>query len=344
MADTRDGTPRPQTSPHVAEDGYEALRTRAGLVTSRPGDWICASGEDRLRFVNGLVSCDLRSLPAEEGTYGFLTDPKGRVIADAAFLETRSGLFAEVPQGRGPGIAGHMRKYVVADRVVIETLEDWRTIYVAGPEASARLADVFGRVETLEPWSGTIRDGAGASRILVRADRRLGVPAWALAGSREALNEVARALAAAGVEPASDAAVAAVRIESGVPWYGLEFGPDSGDGGSFPQETGIESWAVSFEKGCYLGQEVIARIHFRGKVNRSLRGLMFEPEARPPAGLSLLWNGEAVGVMNSVAHSPALGHPVGLAIVHHKAEVGGVLSTAAGSCRLVELPFDLETA
>ena len=328
----------------MVEDDYIALRSRAGLVSSRSGDWIRVSGEDRLRFVNGMVTCDLRSLTAEEGAYGFFTDPKGRVIADAALLETRSGLLAELPRGCGSSVAEHMRKYVVADRVAIETLEDWRTIYVAGPEASARLAEVFEGVENLEPWNGAIRDGVGASRILVRADRRLGVPALALAGSRGALNEAAGALAAAGVVPAGEAAAAAVRIESGVPWFGLEFGPDSGDGGSFPQETGIESWAVSFEKGCYLGQEVIARIHFRGKVNRSLRGLLFEPEARPRAGLPLLWNGEAVGVMNSVARSPTLGRPVGLAIVHHKAEVEGVLSTAVGSCRLVELPFDLETA
>jgi folate-binding Fe-S cluster repair protein YgfZ len=96
---------------------------------------------------------------------------------------------------------------------------------------------------------------------------------------------------------------------------------------------------VSFDKGCYLGQEVIARIHFRGKVNRSLRGLIFEPGSEPRAGSELTWNDEVVGVMNSVANSPAIGCSIGLAIVHHKAAPGSELTTLAGSCRLVELPF-----
>jgi folate-binding Fe-S cluster repair protein YgfZ len=101
---------------------------------------------------------------------------------------------------------------------------------------------------------------------------------------------------------------------------------------------------VSFEKGCYLGQEVIARIHFRGKVNRSLRGLVFPQGARPGTGLALRWSEETVGVMNSVADSPVLGCSIGLAVVHHKAAVGCELSTDAGPCKLVELPFELETA
>ncbi len=321
----------------LRSEDYEALREGAALVDSRSADWLRLTGADRLRFANGLVSCDLRALDSGEGAYGFFTDPKGKIVADAAFLASESELWVDLPRGQGPTIAAHMGKYLVADRVEIEEL-DWKTVFVAGPEAGGRLAAVLGRFSESDPWNGVALE-TGGGRLVIRADRRLGVPAWTLAGSGEVVGSVTDDLCAAGLRSAGAAAVTARRIEQGVPWFGLDFGPDAGGDGSFPQETGIEDWAVSFEKGCYLGQEVIARIHFRGKVNRSLRGVVFDPGSEPRAGVELRRNEEVVGVMNSVAGSPAMGRPIGLAIVHHKAEPGSELSTPAGSCRLVELPF-----
>ncbi len=319
-------------------EGYEALRTGAALVESRSADWLRLTGSDRLRFTNGLVSCDLRSLSAGDGEYGFFTDPKGKVIADAAFFATESELWIELARGRGAPIAEHMGKYLVADQVEIEALGELKTVFAAGREAAGKLAAAFGRVPQDDPWSGLIVEVDG-SQLVIRSERRLGVPAWVLAGSRETLARVTEGLAQAGLRSAGAAAVASLRIEQGVPWFGLDFGADAG-GGNFPQETGIEDWAVNFDKGCYLGQEVVARIHFRGKVSRSLRGLVFEPDSEPRAGVELVWNDQIVGVMNSVAGSPAMGCPIGLAIVHRKAESGADLSTPYGPCRLVDLPFD----
>lgn len=316
--------------------GYEALRERAALVDSRGAEWLTLRGADRLRFANGLVSCDLKTLSPGEGSYGFFTDPKGKVIADAAFLASESALWIELPRGKGEPIEEHMSKYLVADQVEIEA-RDYQTIWVAGPEAAGPLREVLGEIPATGAWGGVVLE-VEKGRLVVRAERRLGVPAWSLAGSADRLANLTERLGEAGLETADAAAVSALRIEGGVPWFGLDFSLESADG-SFPQETGLEEWAVSFEKGCYLGQEVIARIHFRGKVNRSLRGLVFEPDAAPRAGIELSWQGEVVGVMNSVAISPLMGRPVGLAIVHHKAEPGSTLDTGYGPCRLIELPF-----
>ncbi|MCP4201956.1 MAG: folate-binding protein YgfZ [bacterium] len=318
--------------------GHAALLEEAALVESRSADWLRLTGADRLRFANGLVSCDLRSLLPGQGAYGFFTDPKGKIISDAAFLASDSELWIELPRGRGTAIAGHMGKYVVADQVEIEELEHCSMCAVAGPEAGGKLAEVLGEPLDGTDWSGMVVETRGG-RLLIRSDRRLGVPAWALGGSGESVTSVLDALKRAGARSVHAAALAAVRIEKGVPWFGLDFGPDIGGESSFPQETGIEDWAVSYEKGCYLGQEVVARIHFRGKVNRSLRGLVFPAGSGPASGIELTWSDEVVGVMNSVAYSPAARRPIGLAIVHHKAEPGSELSTPAGPCRLVELPF-----
>ena len=316
---------------------YQELRTGAALVESRSTDWLRLTGSDRLRFTNGLVSCDLRSLSAGDGEYGFFADPKGKVVADAAFLATESELWIELAGGRGTAIGAHMGKYLVADQVEIDPLKEWKTILAAGPEAASKLAAAVGRVPE-EPWNGLVVE-AGGSRLVIRSERRLGIPAWVLAGPREAVERVAEDLCRAGLRSAGAAAVGSVRIEQGVPWFGLDFSSEAG-GGDFPQETGISDWAVNFDKGCYLGQEIVARIHFRGKINRSLRGLVFEPDSEPRAGVELVWNDEVVGVMNSVAVSPAMGHPIGLAIVHRKAESGAEVSTPYGPCRLVDLPFD----
>lgn len=320
--------------------GYKALVEDAAVVETRSGDWLRLTGEDRLRFANALVTCDLRSLERGEGAYGFFTDPKGRVLADGAFLAGASELWLELPAGTGASIAAHMAKFRVADRVEIEELDGWRTVFVAGPHASEQLRAA--NVESVPggAWAGTIEGGDSSSPFVVRGDRRLGVSALALAGEVGALEPVLERLRGAGVPSAPAGAVDAARIERGVAWCAPDFGPGSERGGAFPQETGLEEWAVSFEKGCYLGQEVVARIHFRGKVNRGLRGLVFEPGPRVETPCRLLSNGETVGVANSVADSPLLGERIGLAIVHHKAEVGSVLATDRNvGCRLVDLPF-----
>jgi len=322
--------------PEALEGEYSALRGRAARVEVE-SDWLRVAGSDRLRFSNGLVTCDLKNLGAGEGAYGFFTDPKGRVLTDAAFLETGADLWVELPSQKGAEIARHMAGYVVADQVDVTVLDGWRSLRVAGPRLEVELPPALGVASPSSAWGGQLFELEG-ERWLIRDERRLGVPGVVLAGDVNSVKVAENKLAEAGFETVGAQAVEAVRIEEGVSWFGSEFGLPT-MAAAFPQETGLEDWAVSYEKGCYLGQEVVARIHFRGKVNRSLRGLLFEPESLPTLGMELTSGGETVGVVGIVAESVRLGRPIGLAIVHHKAKPGGELVTAGGRCRLVELPF-----
>jgi folate-binding protein YgfZ len=135
------------------------------------------------------------------------------------------------------------------------------------------------------------------------------------------------------------AALEARRVELGVPRFGRDFGPEH-----FPQETGLGEQAVSYTKGCYLGQEVIARIHYRGQANRLLRGLRLPPGTTVDAvadGAELRYEGRPVGTLSSAVRSPALGAPVALAIVHRRGAEPGtrVEVEGGGAAEVVALPF-----
>lgn len=314
---------------------YEALRTQAAWC-AYPSDWLRISGADRTRFTNGLVTCDLKDLRAGRGAYGFFTDPKGKILADVVFHAAEDELRVELPAGSGVAIAEHMRKYVVADQVDVSFEESWSSIRLVGPDARSRLGSVLDVPIDASGWDGLTVE-SGDDLLLVRGERRIGVPAIVLAGPASAVTAVSNSLETSGMASASAEVVSRVRIEEGIGWFGSEFGA----GEAFPQESGLEDWAVSYEKGCYLGQEVVARIHFRGKVNRSLRGVEFSSGAEPERGTSLSWSGDAVGAVGEVVFSPALGCAIGLALVHKKVPDGAALETSAGQGVVVPLPFDL---
>jgi folate-binding protein YgfZ len=137
-----------------------------------------------------------------------------------------------------------------------------------------------------------------------------------------------------GVEPVGFAALETRRVEAGVPRYGRDFGADH-----FPQETGLEEQAVSYTKGCYLGQEVIARIHYRGQANRVMRGLRL-PGGPLADGTEVAFEDRPLGTLSSAVDSPALGGAVALAVLHRRgAEPGTRVRVPGGEAEVVSLPF-----
>jgi len=170
--------------------------------------------------------------------------------------------------------------------------------------------------------------------VAVQRTERLGVPAltlWVPAAQVEPVRE--RLLTGPGLEgseelvrpvPVGREALEVVRTEAGLPSFGQDFGPQN-----FPQETGATE-AVSFTKGCYLGQEVVARIHYRGGVQKTLCGLVFDGPAVPAPGTALLFEGREAGTLGTAVHSLALDRPIGLAILHRRAAAPGSRLELAG--------------
>jgi folate-binding protein YgfZ len=302
---------------------YETLRHGAGLADRSAGGRLVLTGADRQRFLNGQVTCDVKALTPGTGAYGFFTSPQGKILADVSVLLHGEEIWLELPPGRDEAIAAQLQKYIIVDRVEVQPLAGYRVLTLLGPRAAEVLRTLTPTLPE-SPWShlslpgfGDGGDG-GEPVTLVRQDG-LGVEAWSLWAPAAVAEELtARLLGVSGgqgVRPVGPAALEVVRAEAGIPLYGQDFGAEN-----FPQESGLEARAVSYTKGCYLGQEVVARIHFRGGVHKGLAGLVFPAgDAVPAAGTKLLYEEKEVGTLRTAVASPALGRPIGLAILHQRA-------------------------
>jgi folate-binding protein YgfZ len=309
---------------------YAALRHGCGLIDRSWVDRMEMLGADRQRFLNAYVTCDVKGLAAGQGAYGFFTSAQGRILADVAVLAHGDRLWLELPPGQQATIAEHLRKFLIADRVEMRPLDELLPLTLAGPGAAASLADAGrGLQPPAAPW-GHARAELCGTEVTVQRTERLGVPAltlWVSAPAAGPLREELLARTGGGdgrLLPVGLAALEAVRTEAGIPRFGHDFGPQN-----FPQETGAEE-AISYTKGCYLGQEVVARIHYRGGVQKALCGLVFDGDAVPAPGTALLYEGREAGAVGTAVHSPALARPIGLAILHRRAAAPGSRLELAG--------------
>jgi folate-binding protein YgfZ len=290
-------------------------------------------GADRHRFLHGLVTCEVKGLSPGQGGYGFFPNAQGKILADAVVLVLPDRLWLELPPGHGKLISEHLGRYLIADRVEVLPLADMLPLSLVGPQAEAVLA---AHAELPAGRFAHRRAMVLGIEVCLARGPVAGQPAftlWASASVAEPLVE--ELLGLPGIVPAGFEALEGARIEAGRPAFGTDFGTDH-----FPQETGLEELAVSYAKGCYLGQEVIARIHYRGKANRAARRLVFDGPP-PAAGSRLLVDGEEVGrVGSAAAAAEGSGRALGIAVVHRKAyEPGTRLAVEGGGwARVEELP------
>lgn len=280
-----------------------------GLGPAEPRDALEIRGEDRARFLHGYVTSDIKGLEIGRSCYTFFPTPQGKVRCDAIVLALEDRLWIDLPPGFGESIAAHLAKYVIADRVEI-----------GEPQTMERRA-IFGG-EDLPPFAAR-----------TAADPRRGNPAVNVWVSPEQTSDLETWLAGRPLPFLTQHLLTTARVEAGIASFGIDF-----DDTRFPQETGAEADAVSYTKGCYLGQEVIARLHYRGQAQNVLRGLRFEGST-PEPGTALLHDGREAGRATSVADSPRLG-AIGLAILHRRAEPASTVElSGGGQATVVELPF-----
>ena len=334
-------------------DLVTAARSGALVLDSpNPGALLVLGGADRVRFLNGYVTCQVDGLATGTGTYGFVTTVKGRVQTDLTVLALDDSLLLVVPPDRREGLAQHLGKYILADRVTIEERES-RSLTLLGPSAWDSVRRVLGptSAEAPEgPWSSAVHDVEGVRTVVVREPSLLApsdgglaeVPRWTvwwLGEAEDVARVAAEARATLGDVPAASADFeTALRVFAGRARHGVDF-----DEEHFPHETGLEDEGVSYTKGCYLGQEVVARIHYRGGVNRSLRGLVLvEGDPGEVAGHALSHEGREAGSWTTVAQL-ANGSTLGLSILHHRVEPGTLVTVegtaSPATARVVELPW-----
>ncbi|MBP9144177.1 MAG: folate-binding protein YgfZ [Thermoanaerobaculia bacterium] len=315
----------PPSAEALAAD-LAALREGAAVV-ERAADLLELTGPDRLRLLNGLVTADVKTLAPGTLARGFFTTGQGKILADFRLLALEERCVLVLPVGSGEAIRVHLEKYKVASRVEMAPVRDRRLFELRGPKAGEVMAAATGLLAA--EIDLTIDAPSGRSFLLPEAST-----------SGEMLMLRLRAGTDCALREVSPAAVEIDRVENGELLFGVDF-----SGENFPQETGREA-DVSYTKGCYLGQEVVARIHYRGGVQRLPRGLRFGAGRPPAAGTELLLDGRAVGRATSVASSPDFG-AIGLGLLHQRGAAPGTLlevaggggSDAAAVAEVVELPF-----
>jgi folate-binding protein YgfZ len=310
----------------VELDGqYRALREEAGFLP-RTRAALIVRGSDAAEYLQGQLTNDIEALAPERGCYAALLDRKGHLQADMRVLRLETGeLWLDLEPAPAESLLKHLRTYSIGRDVEVEDATDrWGIVSLIGP----RSGELSG-FEGLGPeFAQRYRDWDGTEVLAVATDVGLDLITQA---EREA--RLIELLKAAGAAEVSEAAAEIVRVESGRPRFGIDMGPES-----MPAEAGITERAVDFEKGCYIGQEPVARLHYRGKPNRTLRGLRLS--ARAAHSDPLLLGEREVGTIGTVCLSPSLG-PIALAIVRREAEEGDRLTVGDGgvTAEVVALPF-----
>ena len=271
-------------------------------------------GPDRERFFGGMITAAVEGLAPGQGAFGFITDVRGRILASATVLTLEDRLWLEIPRGRGRTIIEHLEKYIVTDQVEILPLGDMASVRVAGPKSAEILADLGATAarDLTEPWNHTQVEILDYQTRLVR-EGHSAVPTFSLWQSSAIAPLMAEDLADAGIPQAGIEATEALRIEHGHPLWGVDY-----DDSNLPQETGIED-AVDYEKGCYLGQEIVARLHYRGQPARRMCRLVFEPGHTPATGAEIEFDGRPAGTVTSISRSAHARAATALALLPRRA-------------------------
>jgi folate-binding protein YgfZ len=318
-----------ETATEVELDGqYRALREQAGfLVRDRAA--LLVSGSDAAEYLQSQVTNDIEGLEPDQGTYAALLDRKGHLVADMRVLclshSHADQIWLDAEPVAFEALRKHLETYKIGREVeVADATAEWAITSVIGPAS----VEAAGIPPVTPEHAQHYYERDGIQVLAVATDQ--GVD---LITRPDAAETVRKGLIAGGAEPVSDAAAEIVRVESGRPRFGLDMGPES-----MPAEAGIVERSVDFEKGCYIGQEPVARLHYRGKPNRTLRGLRLSAPAT--LGDPLVLGEREVGTVGTACISPALG-PIALAIVRREAADGQQVTVGADgiTAELLELPF-----
>ena len=307
-------------------DALRAMTEGCAVVDRSERGKLALTGPEAKEFLHGQVTNDIQRLDPGSGCYAAFLTHKGKMLGDLRILDAGDELLLDTERVALQELFNMIRRFKLGRHVELHkrTLESG-LLSLIGPDA--RRAAGAGELPETEHAHRTATVG-GARVRLVATD--LGVDVLCNAADTEA---VAAALIAAGAAPATEAAAEVRRVETGRPRYGADL-----DDTVIPQEAGLNARAVSFEKGCYVGQETVARLHFRGKPNRNLRGLRLSGPAE--RGTPLRLGEREVGRLGTVVESPSHGW-IALALVRREATPGDVLDAGPGGVRaeVVDLPF-----
>jgi len=329
----------PVETADITERAYNALNNGALLIDRSSRLRMRFSGDKAVESLNGLVTSDVLALSPGKGQYGAALTPKGKVIADVRIFSREGHLLVDTNAAAAPGLVAMIRKFVNPRLAKYEDLSAKEgDLGLFGGGASTLLRATLG--DDAIPGEATYSSATtGEGSLMVARVPDFGVEGFDIVGARDALDELRARLTAAGAITDIGDALTVARIEAGRPDWGEDM-----DDSLLAQEVDLDRLeAISFTKGCYTGQETVARVHYRGHVNRHLRGLRFQEPTVPPPGTELQdAEGKSVGIVKSGALSPRRG-AIALALVRREIEPGTILRAVwpaqSVDAKLEALPF-----
>ncbi len=291
------------------EEQVAAARASVLVIPEPELSLFAVTGKDRASWLNGLVTCDVLKLEPGAAQYGLAVTTKGRIVTDMFLIAEAERIVVALPARVREPVMAMLDHHLIMEDAELESVEGLRVAFGHGPRAS----EMPGAV-ACDPT------GLGGAILLVRE------------GEEQALAEAASAL---GGVVGDAQGWEALRLERAVPRFGVDF-----DDKTYPQEAALEKRAVSFDKGCYLGQEVVCMLEMRGHVKRKLVPVVLDAKSSVEAGAAVLdAAGNEVGKLSSVGSSPTLARPVGLAMVKLASTAPGTTLRVGGApAQVVDRP------
>lgn len=301
------------------------LHQSAGWIDLEFRSRICLLGEDRVSFLNGQVSNDVKALHAGEGCYAALVNSKGKMECDLNVFLLPEEILLDFEPGYRDGVIQRLEHYIVADDVqVVDVCPHYSLISIQGPKAPQAVEALSWELSIpLKQRSLSRQVVPHVGEVYLVRHARLGTEGFDLFVPMENLEHAARqtleATRSIGGGPCGWSSWEQVRIEKGIPRFGVDM-----NNSNLPPETGLDKQMISYTKGCYIGQEVIARIRTYGRVAKALRGLeIHNAVTPPPAQTKLLKEGKPVGYLTSSLYSPRLEKMIALAYVRKECNQPG---------------------
>lgn len=314
---------------------FEALVSSCGIYDLGSRAQIKLTGGDRVRWLNGMVTNNVRDLAVGHGVYAFLLNPQGRILGDLYAYNRGDSILLDIDRVQVAKVLEIFDHYIIMDDVEVEDVtEKLTSIGVAGPKSAQILGGAGLDVSKLQPLELADQEWGKVELTLIRGEkeRRDSFEIWL---APEDVQQVWTALLENGAMHVGAEALELHRIALGIPRYSQDIRERD-----LPQET-EQARALNFSKGCYIGQEIVERIRSRGAVHRTFTGFLFEKEL-PPVGSKIQANGKDVGEITSVAALPLTRgmQPVALGYIRREAGSSGNEVVAGGlNATVTELPF-----
>lgn len=341
--------PRITNDPSETSEGIQAILTHAAYAPLEDLGWLQVTGEDRVRWLNGMVTNSIQVLTSGQGCYNFFLNAQGRIQADATAFALDHALLLETTRARIPALTAMLDRFIIMDDVELRPMDARAGLLLAGPFAAASLESLGLSAKHLAQLQLVHASFEGAPIDLIHAHSPL-VPRFELWATPETIAALVTALAA-GLPLATPETIEALRLLEGNPLYGVDLHDRD-----LPQETaqpGEQSRAIHFSKGCYLGQEIVERIHSRGNVHRTFAGFLLSGPV-PDVG-STLFDAAApdksIGELTSVRLVQLPTGPATLALGFIRREAietakvnPGQIRYSTGSASPIKLPYKISSS